>query len=83
MIKSFIVLMVVLIAAYFLNPTPDAHRQKIKSAIAEHNQLAGALGLGSLAAFVASYHSLGVASYTTVNGHTASIGVLGIVYVPD
>jgi hypothetical protein len=45
--------------------------------------LAKALGLGSLAALVSSYHSLGVASYTSVDGHTLSVGVMGMVFVRD
>ena len=40
-----------------------------------------ALGLGDLAAFASNHHSLGVASYTTINRKTVSIGVLGVVFV--
>jgi hypothetical protein len=39
------------------------------------------LGLGSLAAFASSYHSLGIASYTKAGERTLSIGVLGMVFV--
>jgi hypothetical protein len=43
--------------------------------------MAGALGLGALTAFMSTYHSLGVASYTTVDDDTMSIGALGMIVV--
>lgn len=68
-------------AAFVLNPSPEQHRAKIKEAIAERSPLAGALGLGALTAFTSTYHPLGVASYTTVDGRTVSVGALGMVFV--
>lgn len=68
-------------AAFLLNPSPEQHRAKIKEAIAERSPLAGALGLGALTAFTSTYHPLGVASYTTVNERTVSVGALGMVFV--
>lgn len=69
------------VLAFVTNPSPDRHREKIKAAISERSPLAGALGLGALTAFTSSYHPLGVASYTTVNDRTVSIGAFGMVYV--
>lgn len=66
--------------AFILNPSPEQHRTKIKEAIAERNQLAGMFGLGALAAMASTYHPLGVASYTTVNDRTVSVGALGMVF---
>jgi hypothetical protein len=63
------------------NPTPEQHRARIKQAIAERSPIAGALGVGALTAFVSSYHSIGVASYTTVDGKTVSVGAFGMVFV--
>lgn len=74
-------LAIVLAAAAILNPSPEKHRQAIKQAVGERSPLAGALGAGSLAAFVSTYHQLGVASYTTVGDRTVSIGAFGFVYV--
>jgi hypothetical protein len=71
----------VVAAAVVLNPSPERHREKIRAAVAQRSPLAGALGVGALAAFVSTYHSLGVASYTTVKDRTLSIGVLGMVFV--
>ena len=68
-------------AAFLLNPSPDRHREHIQETVAERSPLAGALGIGALKAFASEYHSLGVASYTTVNEHTLSVGALGMVFV--
>ena len=68
-------------AAFVLNPTAEQHRNRIKQAIAERSPLAGALGLGALTAFTSHYHPLGIASYTTVNDRTVSIGPFGMVFV--
>jgi hypothetical protein len=72
---------VLVVLAFVLNPSAERHRAKVKEAIAERSPLAGALGLGALAAFVSTYHPLGVASYTTVNDRTVSVGAFGLVWV--
>lgn len=71
------------VLAIVLNPSAERHRDKIKEAVAERSQLAAVLHLGNLTAFVSNYHSLGVASYTTVNGKLLSFGLLGMVFVTD
>lgn len=73
----------IVVAAFALNPSGDAHREKLRSALAERSPVAGALGLNSLAAFASTYHSLGVASYTKVADRVATVGVFGIVFVVD
>lgn len=80
---SLLAIALVLVLAFFTNPSPEKHRASIKAAIGQRSPLAGALGLGALAAFVSNYHSLGVASYTEVNGKTASIGAFGMVFVRE
>jgi hypothetical protein len=70
-------------ATALLNPSAEQHRKKIKQAVAERSQLAALLHLGDLAAFVSSYHSLGLASYTTANGKILSVGAFGIVIAPE
>lgn len=71
--------------AFVLNPSPEQHRAEIRKAVAERSPLAAVLGVGALTAFASTYHPLGVASYTTVNGRTVSIGAFGMVFVlqPD
>ena len=77
---SIVVVIVVLVGlAFVLKPSPEKHREKIKEAVAERNQLAGVLGIGHLKAFLSSYHSLGVASYTVVNDKTVTFGAFGVV----
>jgi len=71
----------VLVLALALNPSAEQHRAQIKTAIAERSPIAGALGIGSLTAFTSTYHSLGVASYTTANDKTVSVGAFGVVVV--
>lgn len=78
---SALVTAAVFVAAIALNPSADKHREKIKQAMSERSPVAGALGLGHLAAFVSNYHSIGVASYTTANGKTLSWGAFGMVFV--
>jgi hypothetical protein len=80
---STIAALVLLVLALALNPSAERHRAKIKEAIAERNQLAGVLGVGALTAFASTYHSVGVASYTTVKDRTVSIGAFGMVFVRD
>jgi hypothetical protein len=70
-------------AAALLNPSPERHRDKIKEAVGERNSVARVLGIGSLKAFASSYHSLGVASYTTAGEKTLSFGAFGLVFVPN
>ena len=80
-VVTMTVLGVVLVLAFMLNPSPERHRNAIREVVAERSPLAGALGVGSLAAFASTYHSLGFASYTTAGERTLSIGVLGMVFV--
>ena len=72
-----------LIAAVALNPSADKHRTQIKDAIADRSPLASLLGVGALTAFASNYHSFGVGSYTSIQNHTVSVGVLGMVFVID
>ncbi|HJV59536.1 MAG TPA: hypothetical protein VJ743_01265 [Albitalea sp.] len=80
---SAIVALVVVALGFLTNPSPEKHRAAIKQAIGERSPVAGALGIGALAAFTSNYHSLGVASYTTVGERTASWGAFGMVFVAD
>lgn len=66
-----------------LNPSADKHREKITQSISERSQLESILGVGQFTAFAARYKSLGIASYTTVNGNVISVGALGMVFFVD
>lgn len=80
-VVSAVVAAAVTAAGFLLNPSPEQHRARIKEAIAERSPIAGALGIGALTAFTSTYHPLGVASYTTVNERTVSVGAFGMVFV--
>jgi len=80
-IRLLLIAAVSLMLAFALNPSPEKHRAKIKEVIAERSPVAGALGLGSLTAFTSTYHSLGIASYTTAGDRTVSYGAFGMVFV--
>lgn len=70
-----------LLLAFVLNPSAERHRTEIREATTQQSPLAGLLGIGSLKAFVSSYHSLGIASYTKAGERTVSVGAFGLVFV--
>jgi hypothetical protein len=76
-----VVVLSLVVAAFVLNPSAERHREVVRATIAERSPLAGALGMGALAAFVSTYRSYGVASVTEVNGRTLSFGAFGMVFV--
>jgi hypothetical protein len=69
--------------AFVFNPSAEKHRAAIKEAVAERSPVAGALGIGTIAAFATAYHSWGIYSYTTSNEQTVSVGALGVVHVRE
>ena len=77
--RALVVLLALVGAASLLNPSAEKPRQKVKEATAERSQLAALLRLGDLTAFVSSYHSLGLASYTTANEKVLTMGAFGVV----
>lgn len=80
---AFVAIIIVVIIAFALNPSPDKHREKIRSAVKERSQIESLLGVGHLKAFASKYQSIGVASYTTVDDELASIGLFGVVFIVD
>ena len=52
----------IVVLAFVLNPSPEQHRARIKTAISERSLVARTLGVGALTALVSSYTSLGIAS---------------------
>jgi hypothetical protein len=69
--------------ALALNPSADRHRKAMREAVDGRSQLESALGLGQLTAFMSRYESLGVASYSTLNGEVVTVGALGMVFVTN
>ena len=68
-------------AAFLCSPGPEQRRVRVREAVAERRPRAGALGVGALTAFASEYHSLGIASYTEIDGRRLSFGALGYVHV--
>jgi hypothetical protein len=64
-----------------LNPSPERYRASIKESVGERSPVARVFGVGALKAFASSYHSLGIASYTTAGDRTVSVGAFGMVWV--
>lgn len=83
LVRLVVVVLALIGAASLLNPSAERHRDRIREAVAERNQLAALLRLGDLAAFASNYHSLGFASYTTSNDRVLSVGAFGVVVVLD
>ena len=82
-VASIVVTAAVVALAFVLNPSPDRHREKIKQVIAERSQIERVFGIGLLTSFASKYHSLGIASYTTVDDKLTSYGAFGMVFVAD
>ncbi|AVP98783.1 hypothetical protein C7S18_17045 [Ahniella affigens] len=82
-VKLVIGLAIVAGIAVVTNPSPERHRDQIKSQLSERSTLSKVLLVGPLTAFASNYHTLGVMSYTTVNERTVSIGAFGVVVVLD
>lgn len=80
-VSLFAIAAALLVLAVVLNPSAEQHRARIKETISERSPIAGALGIGALTAFTSTYHSLGVASYTTAGERTVSFGAFGMVFV--
>lgn len=76
-----IAILVFIVIGLALNPSGERHREAIRTAVAERNPIAGALGLGALKSLVVDYHSLGLASYTVNDDHVISFGAFGMVHV--
>ena len=83
MLKATLILVVAVALGFVLNPGPEAHREKLKAEIAARSQLAGLLGINRLAAVASTYHTLGLASYSTLNDRLVSYGAYGIVFIPN
>lgn len=83
MLKATLLIVAIVGLAFVLNPSADSHREEFRTAIADRHQLAGLIGLNKLAAMATTYHTLGVASYSTLNEKVVTVGAFGIVFVPD
>jgi len=81
--KIFILLVLILIVAYFTNPKFEKHKEKIIEAYKNENTLTGIVGLGNVVANFTHYHDKYFFSYTTdpKNEEKITLGVFGFVAV--
>lgn len=79
--STIIIVAVLVVLAFALNPSAERHREKISTAVAERNPIAGLFGAGAITALASGYYSLGVASYTKANDRVVSVGFMGMVFV--
>jgi hypothetical protein len=82
-IKLLAAVAALLVIAFISNPGAERHREKITAAIGERSQVQRVLGIGELTSFFSTYHSLGIASYSTVNDKLVAIGAFGMVFVTN
>lgn len=76
----FVVIAALLLAA-LTNPGAERHREKITATLSERSELNRLLGVGRIASFVSTYHTLGIASYSKVGDEVVAIGAYGMVFV--
>ena len=81
LLTSLLSLLVVLAVLGGTNPSRVAHQRTVQRWVATESPMAEALGLHRKVGYVADYASVGFASFTHVNRHLLTIGVLNRVYV--
>ena len=81
--RMAVIAIVTLALMLLLNPSADRHRNTIRDTVNARSPFEQALGVGQLKAFMASYESLGVVSWTRAGDETLSVGLLGLVFVVD
>jgi hypothetical protein len=77
--RDALVLVALLALALVLNPDKTRHDDAIRAEMARRSPIASFFGAGHLASWVAEYHSIGIASYTKIDGRIVTIGAFGIV----
>jgi hypothetical protein len=81
LLRFVLVVLAAVGVASLLNPSADAHHAQLKAAVAERSPLAALLRLGDLTAFASRYHTVVVASYTTLDDELLTVGAFGLVWV--
>lgn len=76
--RRALLFVVVLVIAALLNPDKTKHDAAIRQQVKKQSPVASLLGGGRLASWIADYHSLAIASYTTIDGDVVTIGAFGI-----
>lgn len=80
-IRTAAIIVAAVVAAFLLNPDEARHDRAIGDDVARQSSVASMLGGGRVMGWLTRYHSVGVASYTEVDGKVISLGAFGLVYV--
>jgi hypothetical protein len=80
--KAIAVMLAVLILV-LSNPSKEQHRDAFRGAVRRELPLASLLGAGRVASWLTDYHSLGVASFSTLDGSVVTFGAFGIVWAAE
>ena len=80
-IRTAAIIAAAVVAAFVLNPDEARHDRAIRDDVARQSSLASVLGGGRVMGWLTRYHSVGVASYTEVDGEVVSYGAFGVVFV--
>lgn len=79
--RDFIALLIILLLAALSNPGKARHDAAVREKVAAQSPVASLFGVGRLTTWVSQYHSLGVVSYTTLDGKLISVGAFGMISV--
>jgi hypothetical protein len=77
--RALFVVLGVVAVAIVANPDKSRHDEVIRNRVADNHPIASLIGAGRLTSMMAQYHSIGVASYTTLDNQVATVGAFGIV----
>jgi hypothetical protein len=78
-LRDLLLLFAFLAIGVLANPDKAKHDQIIRQQVRNQSPIASIFGAGRLASWVADYHSIGIASYTTIDGKVVTMGAFGIV----
>lgn len=79
--RTAVIFVAAVVAAFVLNPDEARHDRAIRDDVASRSSVASVLGGGRVMGWLTRYRSVGVASYTEVDGKVVSVGAFGLVFV--
>lgn len=79
--RTAAIIAAVVVAGFVLNPDEGRHDRAIQDDVERRSTIVSALGGGRVVGWLTRYHSVGIASYTEVDGEVMSYGAFGVVFV--
>lgn len=77
--RAIIFVLAIIALAALSNPPKQRHDKVIREQVRKSHPVLSLFGGGRLASWVAGYHSVGIASYTTIDNEVVTFGAFGIV----